>query len=146
MTIAQPIVVEALLAEAAQCGFDQSCTPETGALLRTLAASKPKGRLLNLGTGFGVSSAWILDGMSDDAELWTVDIDDVGSAVRVEVADQHVMPGHVRRPTSRNDVDMPADISRLQNDPRPAARSANDVGLAVPIEVAQTHVVPGHVG
>ena len=81
MTITQPIIVETLLAQAEKHGFDQSCTPETGALLRTLAASKPHGRLLNLGTGFGVSSAWLLDGMSGDAELWTVDIDEAGSAV-----------------------------------------------------------------
>ncbi len=77
----EPAIIETLIAEAAKHGFDESCAPETGALLRVLAAAKPKGRLLNLGTGFGVSSAWLLDGMSDDSELWTVDIDDVGSAI-----------------------------------------------------------------
>ena len=77
----EPAIIETLIEEAAKHGFDESCAPETGALLRVLAAAKPKGRLLNLGTGFGVSSAWILDGMSDDAELWTVDIDEMGSAV-----------------------------------------------------------------
>ncbi|MEZ5934998.1 MAG: class I SAM-dependent methyltransferase [Alphaproteobacteria bacterium] len=81
MTLFEPAVIETLLAEAEKHGFEESCAPETGALLRTLAASKPRGRLLNLGTGFGVSSAWLLEGMSDDAELWTVDIDATGSAV-----------------------------------------------------------------
>jgi len=90
MTITHPLVVETLLAEASKHGFDQSCAPATGALLRTLAASKPKGRLLNLGTGFGVSSAWLLDGMSDDAELWTVDIDHAGSAVAKTHLDQRL--------------------------------------------------------
>lgn len=81
MTMPEPAIIETLVAEAAKHGFEESCAPETGALLRALAATKPKGKFLNLGTGFGVSSAWLLDGMSDDAELWTVDIDDTGSAV-----------------------------------------------------------------
>ena len=81
MTHPEPEVIETLLAEAARHGFEQSCAPETGALLRVLAAAKPKGRLLNVGTGFGVSCAWLLDGMSEHAELWTVDIDETGSAV-----------------------------------------------------------------
>ncbi|MEM8950188.1 MAG: class I SAM-dependent methyltransferase [Pseudomonadota bacterium] len=77
----EPAVIAILIEEAAKHGFDESCASETGALLRVLAAAKPKGRLLNLGTGFGVSCAWLLDGMSDDAELWTVDIDERRSAV-----------------------------------------------------------------
>lgn len=81
MSQPEPAIIETLVAEAGKHGFEESCAAETGALLRMLAAAKPKGRLLNLGTGFGVSSAWLLDGMSDDAELWTVDIDDTGSAV-----------------------------------------------------------------
>ena len=81
MTLLEPPIVETLRAEAAKQGFEESCAPETGALLRMLAAAKPKGRLLNLGTGFGVSCAWLLDGMSQNAELWTVDIDEAGSAV-----------------------------------------------------------------
>lgn len=87
MTWLEPAIIKTLHAEAAKHGFDESCTPETGALLRTLAASKPKGLLLNLGTGFGVSSAWLLDGMSHNAELWTVDINEVGSAAAKEHLD-----------------------------------------------------------
>ncbi|MGI9416998.1 MAG: O-methyltransferase [Geminicoccaceae bacterium] len=80
MTLTEPAVTETLHAEAAKHGFEESCAATTGALLRTLAAAKPKGRILNLGTGFGISCAWLLDGMSHDAELWTVDIDETGSA------------------------------------------------------------------
>ena len=76
-----PLIIETLAAEARKHGFGESCASETGALLRMLAAAKPNGRLLNLGTGFGVSCAWLLDGMSDGAELWTVDIDATGSGV-----------------------------------------------------------------
>lgn len=81
MTLPEPAVVDMLRTEAAKHGFEESCAAGTGALLRMLAAAKPKGRMLNLGTGFGISCAWMLDGMSGDAELWTVDIDEAGSAV-----------------------------------------------------------------
>lgn len=90
MTLPEPAIIETLVAEAAKHGFEESCAPETGALLRMLAAAKPKGRFLNLGTGFGVSSAWMLDGMSEDAELWTVDIDEIGSTVAKAHLDQRL--------------------------------------------------------
>jgi predicted O-methyltransferase YrrM len=54
-------------------GFSMSCDPLTGALLRTLAASKPAGRILELGTGAGMSAAWIIAGMSADAALVSVE-------------------------------------------------------------------------
>jgi predicted O-methyltransferase YrrM len=75
-----PAVLSELLAATARLGFDQSCSHETGALLRALAAAKPGGRCLNLGTGVGVSCAWLLDGMDTSAELVTVDIDPAVSA------------------------------------------------------------------
>lgn len=49
--------------------------PLTGSLLRTLAASKPGGRFLELGTGTGLSTAWVLDGMDAAATLLSVDVD-----------------------------------------------------------------------
>jgi predicted O-methyltransferase YrrM len=47
--------------------------PKVGALLAALAASKPGGRLLELGTGTGHGTAWILAGMDAAARLQTVD-------------------------------------------------------------------------
>jgi predicted O-methyltransferase YrrM len=55
--------------------FTISSARLTGALLRTLAASKPGGTLLELGTGVGIGTCWLLDGMSQDANLITVDRD-----------------------------------------------------------------------
>lgn len=43
--------------------------------MRALAVSKPGGRLLELGTGTGVATAWLLAGMDADATLTSVDID-----------------------------------------------------------------------
>lgn len=50
--------------------------PLTCSLLRTLAAAKPSGRFLELGSGTGLSTTWILAGMDDDSSLITVDNDE----------------------------------------------------------------------
>ena len=56
-------------------GFTMASDPLTCSLLRTLAASKPSGNFLELGTGTGLSTAWILDGMDPISVLTTVDND-----------------------------------------------------------------------
>ena len=45
----------------------------TGNLLQTLAATKPKGRFLEIGTGTGLSATWILNGMDSQSTLLSVD-------------------------------------------------------------------------
>jgi predicted O-methyltransferase YrrM len=57
-------------------GFAMSSESRTGALLRVLAASKPGGRLLEIGTGTGVGTAWLLAGMDAAATLDSVDTDE----------------------------------------------------------------------
>jgi predicted O-methyltransferase YrrM len=47
-----------LASRAIRAGFDASSTAETGRLLETLAASKPGGAFLELGTGMGLGTAW----------------------------------------------------------------------------------------
>lgn len=54
-------------------GFTMASDVLTGSLLRTLAASKPLGKFLELGTGTGLSTAWILDGMDKDSSLISID-------------------------------------------------------------------------
>jgi hypothetical protein len=44
-----------------------SCDERTGCLLATLAATRPGGRLLELGTGVGEGTAWLLSGMPANA-------------------------------------------------------------------------------
>ncbi len=56
-------------------GFTMASDILTGSLLKTLAASKPGGRFLELGTGTGLSTSWILDGMDQDSLLISVDND-----------------------------------------------------------------------
>jgi len=71
----RPTVLDAILRETADLGFSMASEPETGSLLRTLAASKPGGRFLELGTGTGVATAWLLAGMDQASRLATVDND-----------------------------------------------------------------------
>ena len=76
-----PRALEAIRADTARIGFTLASEPKTGALLRALAASKPGGRLLELGTGTGVGTAWLLDGMDADSRLISVDSDPLAQAV-----------------------------------------------------------------
>ncbi len=70
-----PDVLDEIRRETARVGFSLASDPQTGSLLRTLAASKPGGRFLELGTGTGVGTAWLLAGMDASARLITVDTD-----------------------------------------------------------------------
>lgn len=76
-----PAALPAILHDTAGLRFALSCQPRTGALLAVLAASKPGGRLLELGTGTGVGTAWLLHGMNPTATLVSVEIDPVVQTV-----------------------------------------------------------------
>ncbi|MFF1834532.1 O-methyltransferase [Streptomyces sp. NPDC058231] len=78
-------VLASITASCARVGFELSCEPHTGALLRTLAAAKPGGRVLELGTGAGMSAAWLLAGMTADSTLLTVE----SEAALVRIAEEH---------------------------------------------------------
>ena len=70
-----PHALQALISETQKSGFNMASEPKTGTLLMALAASKPKGRLLELGTGTGISTAWLLQGMDQHASLLSIDND-----------------------------------------------------------------------
>ena len=59
----------------------------TGSLLKTLVASKKSGRILELGTGGGLATSWILEGMDEQTRLVTVE----NNAALLEIAKQ-MMP------------------------------------------------------
>ena len=79
--IKPPAALDAILEDTASLGFTMSSDIQTGCLLRTLAATKPQGRFLELGTGMGCGTAWILDGMDAHSTLATVDINPDTTAV-----------------------------------------------------------------
>jgi len=77
-----PPAVERITAEGRAAGLLYGSDARVGALLRSLAASKPGGALLELGTGLGLGAAWLLDGMDARARLTSVDVEDVGGVAR----------------------------------------------------------------
>ncbi len=79
-------MTHALRQEAEQLGFTQSSDDLTGSFLATLASSKPGGRFLELGTGVGAGSVWLLRGMDAASSLTTAEI----NAEQVEVAKKHL--------------------------------------------------------
>lgn len=66
--------LERIAARATEAGFDAASTPPVGELLAALAASKPGGRFLELGTGAGTGTACLLHGMDATARLTTVEL------------------------------------------------------------------------
>ncbi|WP_295128149.1 O-methyltransferase [uncultured Chitinophaga sp.] len=69
-----------------QSGFTMASDVTTCSLLRTLAGLKPGGKFLELGTGTGLSAAWILDGMDASSTLISVDND----PTFLTIAQQHL--------------------------------------------------------
>jgi predicted O-methyltransferase YrrM/GNAT superfamily N-acetyltransferase len=81
-----PAVLDGIRKDGTALGFTMASEPKTGALLAALAATKPGGRLLELGTGTGIGTAWLLAGMDATARLDTVDTD----ADVVAIATRHL--------------------------------------------------------
>lgn len=84
----KPSVIEKIDADAAATGFGQPSDDLTGVFLRTLISSKPTGKFLELGTGAGRATAWLLEGMSTDSTLISVEFDDA----LIGIAQKHL--GH----------------------------------------------------
>jgi predicted O-methyltransferase YrrM len=88
-----PAALPALEERSKAVHFGMASEPLLGALLRVLAASKPGGRFLELGTGTGIATSWILAGMDVDSILVSVDNDAGVQQVAAE------MLGHDKRLT-----------------------------------------------
>jgi predicted O-methyltransferase YrrM len=56
-----------------QINFSMPSDLQTGCLLRTLVTSKPNGFFLELGTGTGLSLAWIVEGMDKYSNVISLD-------------------------------------------------------------------------
>jgi len=79
-----PPAWRAIEARTRALGFDMASDERTGALLATLAATKPGGRLLELGSGTGLATAWLLAGMDEASRLTSVDVDETVLSVARE--------------------------------------------------------------
>ena len=79
-----PETLDSIINDTQAMGFDMASEPKTGSLLRALAASKQNGKFLELGTGTGLSAAWILSGMDEKSSLISVDNDPKAQSVALE--------------------------------------------------------------
>ncbi|TRX58206.1 methyltransferase domain-containing protein [Fulvivirga sp. M361] len=70
-----PEVYPKIKAKCKETGFDMPSDVYIGTFLKTLITSKPKSNILELGTGIGLSLAWMIDGLDNDSRLTTVDND-----------------------------------------------------------------------
>ena len=82
----EPEALRGIVSETRAIAFNIISEAKVGSLLATLAASKPAGRFLELGTGTGHGTAWLLAGMDTASVLDTVDTD----AAVVAVARRHL--------------------------------------------------------
>jgi predicted O-methyltransferase YrrM len=71
----KPKILTEIEAKSKEIGFTMPSDVYVGSLLKTLIASKPKSRLLELGTGIGLSLSWMIDGMDAESSLTTIDND-----------------------------------------------------------------------
>ncbi|MDQ0745853.1 putative O-methyltransferase YrrM [Streptomyces africanus] len=76
-----PTTLPMLRAKARDAGFTMSSEDHTGSFLAALAAARPAGRILELGTGVGEGTAWLLSGMDRASCLTTVEIDPAVQAI-----------------------------------------------------------------
>ena len=69
-----PLVVRAAVL-GYELGFENSCIPEQGRLLRVLAAGRAGGRIGETGTGCGVGLAWLVSGADATTPIVSVERD-----------------------------------------------------------------------
>ncbi len=77
-----PAPYELIVEATGQISFNMNSDLYTGSLLKTLVASKKAGRILELGTGGGLATSWILEGMDLETRLVTVE----NNAALIEIA------------------------------------------------------------
>jgi predicted O-methyltransferase YrrM len=130
--IQEPQALPEILAETAKLDFTMASGPRTGALLQALAASKSAGRLLELGTGTGVATSWLLSGMDQKSKLISVDVNEefqgvarrtLGSDPRVTFITQDAAAFLWRQ--------LPATYDLVFADSMPGKYEALDEALAV---------------
>jgi len=68
-----PVQYENIAEATKAIAFNMASDMQTGSLLKTLAASKLSGRILELGTGTGLATSWIVDGMDERTKLITIE-------------------------------------------------------------------------
>jgi predicted O-methyltransferase YrrM len=68
-----PVQYNRIKDDTGRLSFQMNSDLLTGSLLKTLVASRKSGRILELGTGGGLATSWILDGMDQQSKLLTIE-------------------------------------------------------------------------
>jgi Predicted O-methyltransferase len=82
---------EAIKEATVELQFDMASDLYTGSLLKTLAASKPSGRFLELGAGTGLATAWIVSGMDEKSSLIAIE----NNEILIGVAHKNIVDNRV---------------------------------------------------
>lgn len=89
-----PSLVQQAVARAREAGFGYSCDPDVGRLLAVLAAHLPaRARVLELGTGAGVGTAWIASGLLPRTDVAVISAEK--DPATAELAARGTWPGFV---------------------------------------------------
>lgn len=86
-----PVEYEHIKEDTNELKFTMASDLYTGSLLKTLAASKPAGRFLELGTGTGLATAWIVSGLDIKSSLITIE----NNELLIDVAKKHISDSRV---------------------------------------------------
>jgi predicted O-methyltransferase YrrM len=85
-----PGLVAAAVKQANALGFEFSCRPEQGRLLKVLAAGRRGGVIGETGTGCGVGLGWMASEADADTKLFSVERDEARAAAAESVFSGHV--------------------------------------------------------
>ncbi|MBC7390889.1 MAG: class I SAM-dependent methyltransferase [Opitutaceae bacterium] len=84
-SIPLPLVYPGIQKASQEISFSMPSDLQTGSLLRTLVASKPKGQILEIGTGTGLSLSWIVEAMDENSTVISID----NNETYLSIARQH---------------------------------------------------------
>ena len=128
----QPAVVRSIVSDTEAMSFNMISEAKVGALLAVLAASKPAGRFLELGTGTGHGTAWLLAGMDAASTLDTVDTDEgVVAVAQRHLAADHRVRFHLIDGASFLQQTQPGQFDLIYADAWPGKFSHLDEALAL---------------
>ena len=71
----KPVLYSKIEQKAREIEFSMPSDIYVGSLLKTLVASKPKGKIIEIGTGIGLSLSWMIAGMDKESTLISHDND-----------------------------------------------------------------------
>ena len=86
-----PEIYERIKSATDELKFNMASDLQTGSLLKTLVASKPGGRFLELGTGTGLATSWIASGMDENSSLISID----NNKSLMDVAEGHIQDARI---------------------------------------------------